>query len=179
MKAPRHPVYGFLAEFADEHELLAACKAARGAGYQVMEAYTPLPIEEIAHALGHKNRLPLIVLAGGVFGAIAGYALQYYTAVVDYPINVGGRPLNSWPSFIVITFEMTILCAAIAAVLGMLALNKLPMPYHPVFNVPGFELASRNRFFLMILSRDEAFDMTATRAFLEQQGPLTVSDVPH
>jgi len=176
---PRPPVYGYLAEFEDDHALLEAAQAARADGYTVMEAYTPLPIEELAHVLGHKNRLPLIVLCGGILGAVVGFGMQYWTAVIDYPLNIGGRPLNSWPSFIVITFEMTILFAAFSAVLGMLALNGLPMPYHPVFNVPEFELASQSRFFLMILSRDPRFDLAQTRTFLEDRSPLRVSDVPH
>ena len=176
---PRHPVYGFLAEFHDEHELLHAVQAARAEGYEVMEAYTPMPVEEIAHALGHKNRMPLVVLVGGIVGALGGYAMQYWTSAVDYPLNVGGRPLNSWPSFMIVTFETTILCASLACVLGLLALCGLPRPHHPVFNVPMFELASRNRFFLMILSRDARFDMQSTRGFLERQHPLTVAPVPH
>ncbi len=178
-KKPRFPVYGYLAEFGDEHALLDAVRSARRAGYSVMEAYTPLPVEEISHELGYKNRLPWIVLGGGVFGALLGYGMQVYAAVHSYPINVGGRPLHSWPSFIVITFETTILCAALAAVLGMFALNGLPQPYHPVFNVPGFELASRNRFFLMILSRDPRFDLRATETFLAQLAPLSLSGVEH
>ena len=176
---PKHPVYGFLAEFTDEHELLEAVKAARAEGYSVLEAYTPLPVEEISHALGHKNRMPLVVLCGAIVGAIGGYTMQYWMNAVDYPLNVGGRPLNSWPAFGIITFECTILCAALAAVLGMLALCGLPRPHHPVFNVPIFELASRNRFFLMVLARDERFDMDETPRFLERQKPLTVAPVPH
>jgi hypothetical protein len=172
------PIYGWLAEFDDAEPLLRACKAARAEGYTVMEAYTPLPLHEVSEVLGHENRLPLIVLLGGIFGALAGFALQYWTSVVDYPIDVGGRPLASWPAFLVPAFETTILCAAGAAVFGMLALNGLPQPYHPVFNVPLFELASRNRFFLMILSRDPRFDMVRTREFLERQEVLTVSEVP-
>jgi hypothetical protein len=175
----RPPVYGYLAEFGDEHALLDGARAARAEGYTVMEAYTPLPLEEVAHVLGHKTRLPLIVLCGGLLGAVTGFGMQYYASVISYPINVGGRPLNSWPAFGVITFEMTVLFAAFAAVLGMLALNRLPQPYHPVFNVPEFELASRNRFFLMILSRDPRFDLASTRGFLEGLAPLSVSDVPH
>jgi hypothetical protein len=172
------PIYGYLAEFDDAEPLLAACKAARAEGFTVMEAYTPLPLHEVSEVLGHKNRLPLLVLIGGIVGLLGGLALQYWTSVIAYPINVGGRPLASWPAFVVPAFETTILCAAGAAVFGMLALNGLPQPYHPVFNVPLFELASRNRFFLMILSRDPRFDMESTRAFLESQPALTVSEVP-
>jgi hypothetical protein len=178
-KQTRPPIYGFLAEFADQHDLLDAIQGAKREGYTVMEAYTPLPIEEVSHALGAENRLPLIVLAGGAVGCIAGFLLQYYVSVVDYPLNVGGRPHNSWPAFVIVTFETTILCAALAAVLGMLALNRLPQPYHPVFNVPLFELASRNRFFLMLLSRDPRFDLTRTRELLQATKSLNVAPVPH
>lgn len=176
---PKFPIYGYLAEFHDGDELLAAAKSSRAAGYTVMEAYTPVPMEEVAHTLGFRTSLPWIVLAGGVLGACVGFGLQYWTSVIDYPMNIGGRPLNSWPSFIVVTFEMTILFAAASAVLGMLWLNGLPQPYHPVFNVPAFELASRNRFFLMILSRDPQFDMAGTKSFMDGLGGLSVKEVPH
>jgi hypothetical protein len=136
-------------------------------------------MEEVAHTLGFRTSLPWIVLAGGVLGACVGFGLQYWTSVIDYPMNIGGRPMNSWPSFIVVTFEMTILFAAASAVLGMLWLNGLPQPYHPVFNVPAFELASRNRFFLMILSRDPQFDMAGTKRFMDGLGGLSVKEVPH
>jgi hypothetical protein len=178
-KAPRPPVYGYLAEFTDGERLLDAARRSRAEGYTILEAYTPLPMEEVAHAIGHKNRLPLIVLCGGILGALVGFGMQYYASVHAYPMNYGGRPLNSWPAFIVITFETTVLFAAFSAVFGMLALNKLPMPYHPVFNVPEFELASRNRFFLMILSRDPRFELARTRQFLQSLSPLKLSDVPH
>jgi len=177
---PRFPIYGYLAEFHSGEELVRAAVRTKQAGYQVVEAYTPLPMEEVSHALGHHDgRLPWIVLGGGVLGALVGFGMQYWISVEAYPLNFGGRPLNSWPSFIVVTFEMTILFAALAAVLGMFALNGLPRPYHPVFNVPLFETASRNRFFLMILSRDERFELVGTRAFLESLGPLAVEEVPH
>jgi Alternative complex III, ActD subunit len=178
-KKQRCPIYGYLAEFDGPEDLIATARRARGAGYRVMEAYTPLPLHEVSEILGYRNHLPLLVLIGGLVGAVGGFTLQYWTSAVDYPINVGGRPLNSWPAFIVPTFEMTILCAALTAVFGMFALNGLPHPYHPVFNVPLFELASRNRFFLMILSRDPGFDMERTRAFLEEQDSLSVWEVPH
>jgi hypothetical protein len=179
MAGPRFPVYGYLAEFPTGDDLLAASVKAKAAGYSVMEAYTPIPMEEVAHAIGHKTRLPLIVLCGGILGALVGFGMQYWISVEAYPLNIGGRPLNSWPAFIVVTFEMTVLFAALSAVLGMFALNGMPRPYHPVFNVEGFELASRNRFFLMILSRDPQFDMEGTRAFLEETSPLRLAEVPH
>ena len=180
MAAPRFAIYGYLAEFHSGSDLLEAAKRTKAAGYEVVEAYTPVPMEDVAHALGHKNwRLPWIVLFGGILGACVGFGMQYWMSVIDYPLNVGGRPHNSWPAFIVVTFEMTILFAAGSAVLGMLALNGLPRPYHPVFNVPMFETASRNRFFLMILSRDKRFDPEGTRTFMESLAPLRVEEVPH
>ena len=143
-----------------------------------MDAYTPFPVEGLSEAIGfHKTRVPLIVLVGGIIGCVGGFLLQYWVAVIDYPLNVGGRPLNSWPSFIPVTFELTILFAALSAFLGVLALNGLPMPYHPVFNVEQFQLASRNRFFLCIEAADPRFDRDATRRFLEAMGPQGVYDV--
>ncbi|MGH7831975.1 MAG: DUF3341 domain-containing protein, partial [Candidatus Binatia bacterium] len=142
------------------------------------DAYTPLPVEGLAEALGFtKTRVPLIALLGGIAGCIGGFFLQYWISVVGYPLNVGGRPLNSWPAFVPVTFELTVLLAAVAAVLGMLGLNGLPMPYHPVFNVPRFELASRNRFFLCIEARDPKFDREGTERFLEQTKPHGVYEV--
>ena len=180
IKRKHHPsCFGLLAEFTGSDELLDAVKKTRADGYEELEAYTPIPMHEISHALGLKNDLPLLVLAGGILGAVGGFALQYYASVIDYPVNVGGRPNNSWPSFIVITFETTILCAALTAVLGMLALNGLPRPHHPVFSVPRFEQASRDRFFLLIVSRDPRFDPNTTREFLETLQPLSLSEVPN
>jgi hypothetical protein len=176
----RPPIYGLMAEFNDPNELVAAVRRAREAGYQRLDAYSPFPIEELAEALGgHGSRLPLIVLIGGLVGGISGYALQYWTSVIAYPLNVGGRPFHSWPAFIPVTFEMTVLGAALSCVLGMLALNGLPMPYHPVFNVPRFALASRDRFFLCIEATDPLFDRDASRRFLERMGPREVSEVDH
>lgn len=170
------PIYGLIAEFSSRRQLIDAVEQARAAGYRGMEAYTPYPIEELNEALGHHHsRLPLIVLLGGVFGALAGFGLQYWTSVVAYPLNVGGRPLNSWVSFIPVTFETTILFAAFAAVLGMLALNRLPMPYHPVFGVRRFKLASRDRYFLALDARDPLFDKESTWAFLESLEPTEVN----
>jgi hypothetical protein len=171
-------VYGLMAEFDDPKALVLAAAIAHEAGYRRMDAYSPFPIEELHEALGpHRSRLPLIVLIGGLAGCIGGFLLQYWASVIAYPVNVGGRPFNSWPAFIPVTFECTILGAALSAVLGMLALNGLPMPYHPVFNVPGFALASRNRFFLCIEARDRQFDLDATRRFLESLKPREVSTV--
>jgi len=167
------PTYGLLAEFAEPEALLAAVRRARAA-----DAFTPFPVEHLAEELGfHHTALPLIVLIGGLIGCGGGFLLQYWISAVDYPLNIGGRPLNSWPSFIPVTFELTILCAALFAVLGMLGLNGLPMPYHSLFNSPRFALASRNRFFLCIEASDKQFNREATAKFLSELKPEGVSDV--
>ena len=177
MSAPP-TVHGLLAEFSDASELLAAAQQTHAAGYTRFDCYTPFPIEELADAMGrHHSRLALLVLIGGILGAVGGFALCYWTSVIDYPIIVGGRPFNSWPSFIPVTFECTIRAAALTAVLGMLAINGLPMPYHPVFNVPRFALASRDRFFLCIESTDPKFDIDETWGFLSRMQPRQVSQV--
>jgi hypothetical protein len=174
----RSPVYGLMAEFEDPTSLVAATHKAYGEGYRCMDAYSPYPIEELHEALGsHHTRLPLIVLLGGLTGCIGGYLLQYWASALAYPLNIGGKPLHSWPAFIPVTFECTILVAALSCVLGMLALNGLPQPYHPVFNVPRFALASRNRFFLCIESRDPKFNIDGTRHFLETLDPREVTTV--
>ena len=172
------PVYGLMAEFEDPNQLVAAAHRVREAGYRRVDAYSPLPIEELHDAIGfHDTKLPMIVLIGGLVGCLAGYLLQYWVSTMAYPINVGGKPLNSWPAFIPVTFECTILGAALSAVLGMLGLNGLPQPYHPVFNVARFALASRNRFFLCIEARDRKFDLAETRRFLETLEAKEVSVV--
>jgi Protein of unknown function (DUF3341) len=171
-------LYGVLAEFDTPDELLAATQRAREAGYRQMDAYTPFPIEGLAEALGfHRTHLPLIVLLGGIVGGVGGYLMQYWIAAIDYPLNIGGRPLHSWPAFIPVTFELTILGAALAAVLGMLVLNGLPTPYHPLFHVPRFALVTRNCFFLCIEARDPQFDRDETRRFLTSVKAREVSDV--
>jgi mono/diheme cytochrome c family protein len=172
-------VYGLLAEFDDPDKLLDAARAAHKAGYKKMDGYSPFPIHGLAAALGlRQTRLPLIVLAGGIIGCLGGFFMQYFASVIHYPMNIGGRPFNSWPSFIIITFETTILCAGLSAVLGMLALNGLPQPYHPLFNVANFELASRTHFFLCIEAIDRKFDLTQTAEFLKSLNPTNITVVP-
>jgi hypothetical protein len=171
-------IHGLMAEFEDPTSLVSATTQAYEQGYRCMDAYSPFPIEELHHAIGmHHTRLPLIVLIGGLVGGLSGLGLQYWVSAIAYPLNVGGKPFASWPAFIPVTFECTILGAALAAVLGMLALNGLPQPYHPVFNVPRFALASRNRFFLCIQAIDPQFDLEATRRFLETLSPREVTTV--
>ena len=174
--APR--IYGLMAEFDDPNALVAATERAHHEGYRRMDAYSPFPIEELHQALGLRHtRLPLLVLIGGLCGCLGGYLLQYWASAIAYPVNVGGRALHSWPAFIPVTFECTILAAALSAALGMLALNGLPMPYHPVFNVPAFARASRDRFFLLIETADQRFDRHSTQKFLEGLHPVGVSEV--
>lgn len=172
-------IYGLMAEFDSAQELVAAAHKTHAAGYQKMDAYSPFPIEGLADAIGfHKNRVPFVVLVGGIIGGLSGYLLQYYVAAITYPVNIGGRPYHSWPSFIIVTFEMTILFAGLSAAFGMLALNGLPMPYHPVFNVPEFAQASENKFFLVVFSSDPQYDAARTRAFLKALAPRMISEVP-
>jgi hypothetical protein len=164
-------LYGLLAEFDAPGDLVAAARRVHAAGYRQVDAYTPYPIEEVLDALQlHRSQVPRVVLAGGVLGLLAGWGLQYWISVIDYPLNIGGRPLNAWPAFVVPAFETTVLFAALAAVLGMLALNGLPRPYHPVFNAPRFAAASRDRFFLSIEAADPKFDRQATRELLRGLG---------
>jgi len=172
------PLYGVMAEFENPTDLVAAARRVYAAGYRRINGYSPYPIEELSEAIGFTHTsLPLIVFIGGVVGALGGFFMQYWIEVINYPINVGGKPFNSWPAFIPITFEMTVLSAAFAAVLGMLVLNKLPQPYHPVFNAPNFALATRDRFFLAVEANDPQFNHEEVVALLKSLDALEVNDV--
>ena len=172
-------IYGLLAEFDTGDELLRAIRRVREAGYRQVDAYSPYPIEELADALEFRRTgVSPIFLIGGLVGGLTGYFLQYFVAVDAYPINIGGRPFNSWPMFVPVTFEMTVLFSALFGLIGMLALNGLPQPYHPVFNVPTFERVNRDGFFLCIQARDPLFDPSSTRQLLEQLTSRGVFDVP-
>ncbi|HZQ07001.1 MAG TPA: DUF3341 domain-containing protein [Anaerolineae bacterium] len=173
------PLYGLMAEFETPEQLIQATRRAREQGYRKMDAYSPFPIEELGDLLQARSTwIPLIILGGGIMGCVGGFALQYWVSAIAYPLNIGGRPLDSWPAFVPVSFELTILLAALAAVLGMLAMNGLPMPYHPVFNVARFARASQDRFFLVIEAKDHFFRYDKTREFLTQLGAREVSDVP-
>ena len=171
-------LYGLLAEFDSPTAIVNAARKAREAGYVKLDAYTPFPIHELDAALKlPRTILPWLVFAGGLTGLLGGFAMQYWMSAVDYPLNIGGRPLASWPAFVIPSYEMTILFASITAVVGMIALNGLPMPYHPLFNAPNFTHASADRFFLCIETKDARFDASGTRQFLEDLHPLGVTDV--
>jgi Protein of unknown function (DUF3341) len=174
----RGRAWGLLAEFETPDELLHAVRHARAEGYRRMDAYTPFPIHGLSDAMGFRpTKLPFIVLAGAVIGCVAALGTMWFSATIHYPINVAGKPYASWPMFIPITFELTVLFAALFAVFGMLGMNGLPMPYHPVFNAPRFAFASRDRFFLCIESRDALFDLGNTRAVLNRLGAREVVEV--
>jgi hypothetical protein len=181
MKASTKPgIYGVMAEFADPTSAVAAAQKVHDAGYRRIDAYSPYPVEELIHAIGLKRSvMPLLVLLGGLTGLVAGYGLEYWAAVIEYPMNIGGRPMHSWPAFIPPAYETTILFASLTAVFGMIAVNGLPQPYHPVFNVPAFARASRDRFFVCIEATDPKFDRALTLRFLEGLGPVSVSEVEH
>ena len=173
------PIYGLMAEFTDVTTLVSAAERATAEGYKQVDAFTPFPVHELFEALeAHDKRLPLMVLIGGITGAFAGFGLCYWVSAIAYPLNIGGRPFNSWPSFIPVTFELTILLAAFTTVLGMLALNGLPMPYHPVFNVERFAAhASQDGMFLAIEAADPKFDRVKTRALLQDMGAKEINEI--
>lgn len=171
--------HGLMAEFNTPQALLAAGRSARDAGYRRMDAYSPMPVEGLAEAIGFRSRaVSWCVFIGGLAGACGGFGLMWWITVIAFPHIVAGRPLNSWPAYIPITFECMVLVACITAVVSMLALNGLPQPYHPVFNVPRFDRASRDGFFLCIEADDPQFEMEATRGFLESLAPEGVHEIP-
>lgn len=174
----RSDLYGIMAEFDEPQRLLDAARRAREEGYRCMEAYTPFPVEGLSKVIGVRRLwVPLIVLIGGICGGLGGFFMQYYAAALHYPLNIGGRPLWSWPAFIPITFELTVLCAALSGAFGMLAINGLPQPSHPVFNVEQFGLATQTKFFLCIEAADPKFSIEETREFLESLNAREVLDV--
>ena len=174
----RKKIYGLLAEFETPEQILAAAHRTREAGFKSFDAYSPIPVEGLAEAVGFDwTALPAMVLAGGIVGGLSGFGMCWYANVVSYPWNIGGKPPNSWPMWIAITFELTVLGASLTAVLGMLALNGLPMPYHPLFNAPRFVMASTDRFFLCITSKDKKFDREKTKEFLQGLNPHEVVEV--
>ncbi len=171
-------IYGVMAEFTSSDQLVEAAKKARAKGYQKIEAYSPFPVEELNEVLKlHDKRLPFLVLMAGICGALTGFGFQYYVSVIAYPIVAGGKPLNSWPAFIPVTFELTILFAAAAAVFGMIGINGLPTPYHPAFSAKNFERATLDRFFLCIRSEDAKFEPKDARQFLTTLKPESVEEV--
>ncbi|MBA2301968.1 MAG: DUF3341 domain-containing protein [Acidobacteria bacterium] len=177
--AAQKPLYGLMAEFADATTLVDAAKRTHAEGYRKVDAFSPYPIHELFDVLElNDKRLPLAVLIGGIVGCVAGFGLCYWVSVIAYPLNVGGRPFNSWPSFIPVTFEVTILVASLTTVIGLILLSGLPMPYHPVFNVKRFaEHASQDGLFLAIEADDPKFDVDKTRAFLQNLGAREVNDI--
>lgn len=176
---PVNTTYGIMAEFETAEAIVAAARRTMAEGYTRVEAYTPVPIEDLNEILHvRRTNLPKISLIGGLMGMLAGFTLQYWTSVIDYPLNVAGRPFASWPAFIVPSYELTILFSALATAGGMIALNGLPQPYHPVFNAPRFSLASSDKFFLVIEAADPRFDMERASRFFHEIGAKGVYDVP-
>jgi hypothetical protein len=176
MKPPR--LYGLVAEFIAPEPLLAAAQHAREAGYRRMDAYTPFPVEGLAETLGMRfTGVPLLTLLAGTLGGSGAYFMQWYSATIHYPLNVGGRPLHSWPAFVPVTFELTVLCASLTAAFGMLFLNGLPRPHHPIFNTPHYEERNASRFYLCVEARDAKFREEEVRRFLEEQKPEYIWEV--
>jgi hypothetical protein len=171
-------LHGVMAEYDSGQALVDAARKTMAQGFTRVEAYSPVPIEDL-NTIIHKTRtvLPKLVLAGGLTGMATGFALQYWASVIEYPMNVGGRPYATWPAFVVPSYELTILFSSLAAAIGMFALNGLPQPYHPVFNVERFSMASSDKFFLVIESADPRFDHAGTTRFLQDQGAKGVYDV--
>lgn len=174
-------IYGLIAEFNTPSELVYATEQARTAGYRRMECYTPYPVEEAAEALHfHKNRVPLLCLLGGLMGVTTAFLMETWIATLAYPLNIAGRPLFSWPAFIIPAYEWTILFAGLSAGFGMIALNGLPQLYHPLFNAPNFRNgATTDKFFLCLEATDPQFSPKGTRAFLEQFHAVSVVEVDH
>ncbi|MBI1763144.1 MAG: DUF3341 domain-containing protein [Acidobacteria bacterium] len=177
-KSEEKGIYGVIAEFDDPNSIVAAARKAYASGYRRLNAYSPYPIEELSEAIGfHKDRVAPVVFVSGLLGLIGGFTMIYWMTAIDYPLNVGGRPLLSLPAWIPIMFECTVLLAAFGAVIGMLAMNRLPQPYHPVFNVPSFNRASTDRFYLCVKADDPNYSHDGTRAFLASLGAREVNDV--
>lgn len=172
-------IHGLLAEFDKPEQLVETARQARAEGFTKIEAFSPMPIHALDEAMGLKNKLPLFVLMGGLAGMATGMGLEYWVSVIEYPTNIGGRPNFSWPAFIVPMFETTILFAALTAVFGMLIMNGLPQPYHPLFHVKRFAEVTRSRFFFLIEAEDPRFELAATREFLARRKPLSIEEVPH
>ena len=171
-------LFGLMAEFEEHEQVLAAARRAYAEGYRRMDAYAPFPVEGLAEALGHEyTSIPLITLIGGMMGGLGGYFMEWYSMARLYPLNVGGRPLNSWPNFIPVTFELTILIASLCAFVAVFVLSRLPQPHHPVFNVPEFRRASIDRFFLCIDADDAKFERERTWKFLESLGAIAIEEV--
>lgn len=171
-------LFGLMAEFEEHEQLLDAARRAHAEGYRRMDGYSPFPIEGLAEALGHEySAIPLFTLIGGIVGGLGAYFMEWYSMASLYPLNVGGRPYNSWPNFIPVVFELTVLVASLSAFLGVFVLNRLPEPNHPVFNVPEFERSSSDRFFLCIEAKDTKFNLDGTRKFLEGLKALKVTEV--
>jgi hypothetical protein len=177
--ARKERLWGLLAEFKDPTSLVQAIHQTREAGYRRLDAYSPFPVEEVAEALHfQRTGMPLVMLIGGITGCVGGFLLEYWCMAIDYPFNVGGRPLNSWPMWIPVAFECTVLISAVSGILGLLGLCGLPTPYHPLFHVPQFARATQDRFFLSIQANDPRFDLPATREFLAGLGAVEVLEVP-
>lgn len=176
---PGDNLYGLLAEYETADELVAAAKKVSDEGYKQIDGYSPYPVPGVADAIKFPfPEMAIVMLLGGLIGAVAGFTMQYYTAAIDYPLNVAGRPLNSWPSFIPVTFEMTVLTCGLSGVFGLMILCGLPQPHHPLFNVPAFERASQDRFFLCVEAKDKKFDKDTVQTLLQSTQPLAVMEVP-